>query len=209
MADNLGLPSERRTAPASSDEAAKVRAEHGHRKLPALTRDERQASIDEIIAVRIAAELDNESFASAGAVSPLANVAYRLAKATHAPDMIIATMSCGHLDIAPSPMILSLIESLDGETAVAHAGGDDTYSTYYQAGAVTHEIVAAAQVDRRGRVNTIALRKRDGGLDPAARAGRHGRRRQHAPRLSALRSPAIRRSRWSTRSRSPVRPAGC
>ncbi|TGV81640.1 CoA-transferase, partial [Mesorhizobium sp. M2D.F.Ca.ET.145.01.1.1] len=101
---------------------------------------DRKASVDEIIAARIAAELDNESFASAGAVSPLANVAYRLAKATHAPDMIIATMSCGHLDIAPSPMILSLIESLDCETAAAHAGGDDTYSTYYQAGAVTHEI---------------------------------------------------------------------
>ena len=122
------------------------------------------ASIDEIIAARIAAELGNDSFASAGAVSPLANVAYRLAKATHAPDMMIATMTCGHLDIAPSPMILSLIESLDAETAVAHAGGDDTYSTYYQPGAVTHEIVAAAQVDRRGRVNTIALRKRDGGF---------------------------------------------
>jgi glutaconate CoA-transferase subunit A len=29
---------------------------------------------------------------------------------------------------------------------------------------VTHEIVAAAQVDRRGRVNNIALRKRDGGM---------------------------------------------
>ena len=78
--------------------------------------------------------------------------------------MMITTMTCGHLDIAPSPMILSLIESLDAETAVAHAGGDDTYSTYYQPGAVTHEIVAAAQVDRRGRVNTIALRKRDGGF---------------------------------------------
>jgi glutaconate CoA-transferase subunit A len=61
-------------------------------------------------------------------------------------------------------MILSLIESLDCETAAAHAGGDDTYSTYYQAGAVTHEIVGAAQVDRRGRVNTIALRKPSGGL---------------------------------------------
>ena len=145
-------------------DAAQVRAETVL-AMPAIGRaEEAAASIDEIIAVRIAAELDNDSFASAGAVSPLANVAYRLAKATHAPDMIIATMSCGHLDIAPSPMILSLIESLDCETAVAHAGGDDTYSTYYQAGAVTHEIVGAAQVDRRGRVNTIALRKRDGGI---------------------------------------------
>ena len=122
------------------------------------------ATIDEILAVRIAAELGNDSFASAGAVSPLANVAYRLAKATHAPDMIIATMSCGHLDVAASPMILSLLESLDAQTAVAHAGGDDTYSTYYQAGAVTHEIVGAAKVDRRGRVNTIAIDKSSGGF---------------------------------------------
>ena len=116
------------------------------------------------MAVRIAAELDNDSFASAGAVSPLANVAYRLAKRTHAPDMIITTMSCGHIDIAPTPLIPSLLEGLDAATAVAHAGGDDTYSTYYQAGAVTHEIIAAAQVDSRARVNNIAIRKATGGI---------------------------------------------
>ena len=161
LADTLRLPSE--GVADLLQQAAKVRVETVV-AMPALARSEKNASVDEIIAARIAAELDNESFASAGAVSPLANVAYRLAKATHAPDMIIATMSCGHLDIAPSPMILSLIESLDCETAVAHAGGDDTYSTYYQAGAVTHEIVGAAQIDRRGRVNTIALRKLSGGL---------------------------------------------
>ncbi|MER9064949.1 CoA-transferase [Mesorhizobium sp. M0902] len=161
LSDSLSMPSE--GVPERVQDAAKVRAETVL-AMPRLMHGNKEASIDEIIAARIAAELDNESFASAGAVSPLANVAYRLAKATHAPDMIIATMSCGHLDIAPSPMILSLIESLDCETAVAHAGGDDTYSTYYQAGAVTHEIVGAAQVDRSGRVNTIALRKRDGSL---------------------------------------------
>jgi glutaconate CoA-transferase subunit A len=163
LADSLSIPTE--GVPGIVRAAANVRANTvSALSLPALRRESADASIDEIIAARIAAELGNDSFASAGAVSPLANVAYRLAKATHAPDMIITTMSCGHLDIAPSPMILSLIESLDAETAVAHAGGDDTYSTYYQPGAVTHEIVAAAQVDRRGRVNTIALRKRDGGI---------------------------------------------
>ncbi len=161
LADSLLLPSE--GVPKPLRDVAKVRAETVI-AMPMIVDADKKASVDEIIATRIAAELDNESFASAGAVSPLANVAYRLAKATHAPDMIIATMSCGHLDIAPSPMILSLIESLDCETAVAHAGGDDTYSTYYQAGAVTHEIVGAAQVDRRGRVNTIALRRPSGGL---------------------------------------------
>ncbi|WP_214471049.1 CoA-transferase [Mesorhizobium sp. dw_380] len=161
LVDSLRLPSE--GVPELHQKAAKIRA-GTILATPMLAHAEKKASVDEIIAARIAAELDNESFASAGAVSPLANVAYRLAKATHAPDMIIATMSCGHLDIAPSPMILSLIESLDCETAAAYAGGDDTYSTYYQAGAVTHEIVGAAQVDRRGRVNTIALRKPSGGL---------------------------------------------
>ncbi|MDX8498835.1 CoA-transferase [Mesorhizobium sp. VK4C] len=161
LSDKLRLPSG--GLPERLQKAAKVSAETVL-AMPALAHGDKEASVDEIIAARIAAELDNESFASAGAVSPLANVAYRLAKAMHAPDMIIATMSCGHLDIAPSPMILSLIESLDCETAVAHAGGDDTYSTYYQAGAVTHEIVGAAQVDRRGRVNTIELRKPNGGL---------------------------------------------
>ncbi len=163
LADSLSVPAD--GIPGIIRDAAKVRAGAvSALGTPALRPGGAEASIDEIIAARIAAELGNDSFASAGAVSPLANVAYRLAKATHAPDMMITTMTCGHLDIAPSPMILSLIESLDAETAVAHAGGDDTYSTYYQPGAVTHEIVAAAQVDRRGRVNTIALRKRDGGI---------------------------------------------
>ena len=163
LADSLAAPAE--GIPGSVRDAATVRAKTVAALFtPAVLHGGAEASIDEIIAARISAELDNDSFASAGAVSPLANVAYRLAKATHAPDMIITTMSCGHLDIAPSPMILSLIESLDAETAVAHAGGDDTYSTYYQPGAVTHEIVAAAQVDRRGRVNTIALRKPSGGI---------------------------------------------
>lgn len=163
LADSLSIPPEGITAIVRK--AATVRANTVSALFSAAQlREAADPSIDEIIAARIAAELGNDSFASAGAVSPLANVAYRLAKATHAPDMIITTMSCGHLDIAPNPMILSLIESLDAETAVAHAGGDDTYSTYYQPGAVTHEIVAAAQVDRRGRVNTIALRKPSGGI---------------------------------------------
>lgn len=163
LAESFAIPAD--GVPDIVRDAAKVSADTVSALFaPAALRGSAVASIDEIIAARIAAELDNDSFASAGAVSPLANVAYRLGKATHAPDMIIATMTCGHLDIAPSPMILSLIEGVDAETSVVHAGGDDTYSTYYQPGAVTHEIVAAAQVDRRGRVNTIALRKPSGGI---------------------------------------------
>lgn len=167
LSDGISLSSERvppQIVNAAKIDAASVDKVVAELAKPAVLSDAAPATIDEILAARIASELGNDSFASAGAVSPLANVAYRLAKATHAPGMIIATMSCGHLDVAPSPMILSLLESLDGETAAAHAGGDDTYSTYYQAGAVTHEIVAAAKVDRRGRVNTIAIDKPSGGV---------------------------------------------
>ncbi|MDW6020311.1 CoA-transferase [Mesorhizobium sp. BAC0120] len=163
LTERLALPTA--GVPAHVRKAARISARSA-RDLPqpALHPAAEQPSTDEMMAVRLAAELDNESFASAGAVSPLANVAYRLAKATHAPDMIIATMSCGHIDIAPSPMLLSLIESFDAETAAAHAGGDDTYSALYQAGAVTHEIIGAAQVDRFARVNNLAIRRAKGGF---------------------------------------------
>lgn len=119
--------------------------------------------IDEIMAVRIARMLDNECFASAGAVSPLGNVAFRLAKAIHAPKLFIGTFSCGHVDIAAGTMTLSLLEAMDAGSAVSHNGGDDTYSTYYQAGIVTHEIIGAAQIDARGRTNNLELTKPSGG----------------------------------------------
>jgi glutaconate CoA-transferase subunit A len=53
---------------------------------------------------------------------------------------------------------------MDSDSAVAHCGCDDTYSTYYQAGLVTHEIIGAAQVGPRGETNNLALTKPSGGL---------------------------------------------
>lgn len=145
----------RRAATVPASDAAQVHMATGEASVP--TPEER-------LVIRIAREFDNDSFASAGAVSPVANIAYRLAKRTHAPEMIIATMSCGHIDIAPTPLVLSLTESFDCQTAVAHRGGEDTYFDFYQAGKVSHEIVGAAQVDRRGRVNTLRIDRPDGGF---------------------------------------------
>ena len=121
------------------------------------------ATTDDIMAARLSRLLDNASFASAGAVSPLANVAYRLAKATHAPDLMLATFTAGHVDVPGAPLTLSLYESVDAAGAIAHAGGEDTYAAWYQPGRVTHEIIGAAQVDRRGRVNNLELTKPSGG----------------------------------------------
>lgn len=121
------------------------------------------ATVDEIMAVRIARLMDNDSFASAGAVSPLGNVSYRLAKATHAPDLFIGTLSCGHVDVDAGVMSLSLMEPMDAGSAVTHWSGEGTYSSYYQGGYVTHEIVGAAQVDAQGFTNNIELTKPSGG----------------------------------------------
>ena len=122
-----------------------------------------QPRVDEIMVVRIARMLDNESFASAGAVSPLANVAYRLAKATHAPGLVLGVFSCGHIDVEPGTMTLTLLEAMDADSAVSHSGGDEAYSTYYQAGIVSHEIIGAAQIDSCGRTNNLELVKPNGG----------------------------------------------
>jgi glutaconate CoA-transferase subunit A len=121
------------------------------------------ATTDEVMATRLSRLLGNDSFASAGAVSPLANVAYRLAKATHAPDLLLATFTAGHVDVPGAALTLSLFEAVDAAQAAAHAGGEDTYAAWYQPGRVTHEIIGAAQVDRRCRVNNLALTKPGGG----------------------------------------------
>lgn len=130
------------------------------------------ATMAEIMAVRLSRLLDDTSFASAGAVSPLANVAYRLAKATHAPGLTLTTFTAGHVDVPGAPLTLSLYEAVDAAGAAAHAGGEDTYAAWYQAGRVSHEIIGAAQVDRRGRVNNLELVKPSGA--PLRLAGQGG-----------------------------------
>jgi glutaconate CoA-transferase subunit A len=67
------------------------------------------------------------------------------------------SMSSGFVDVAPRPMLMTLAEPLDFQTAVMHCGGDDTYHSFYQPGLVTHEVVGSAQVDRFGRTNTVRV----------------------------------------------------
>ncbi len=120
-------------------------------------------TIDEIMAVRIAKTMDNNSYASAGAVSPLGNVAYRLAKQTHAPNLIITTFSGGHVDVDAGPISLSMVETMDANSARYLTGGEETYWNAYQGGFVTSEIVGTAQIDAQGRTNTIEISKPSGG----------------------------------------------
>lgn len=110
-------------------------------------------TIDELMAVSLAREYDNESICSVGSVSPLAMVSYLLAKKTHAPRLTIIALNGGFIDIDFHPMSLTAAEPLQFGSAKVCWGADETYHWYYQQGRITHEVITTAQIDRRGRTN--------------------------------------------------------
>ena len=67
------------------------------------------------------------------------------------------TANGGLIDVASRPMLMTLAEPLDFQTAAVHCGGDESYHWYYQRGRVTHEVVSAAQIDRHGNTNNIEV----------------------------------------------------
>jgi glutaconate CoA-transferase, subunit A len=115
------------------------------------------ATADEVMVSWLARQLDNDSVCSVGSVSPLAAVAYLLAKRTQAPDLVLMTANGGLIDVASRPMLMTLAEPLDFQTAAVHCGGDESYHWFYQRGRVTHEVVSAAQIDRHANTNNIEV----------------------------------------------------
>lgn len=120
-------------------------------------REPAEATVDEVMVAWLARQIDNRSVCSVGSVSPLATVAYLLAKRTHAPELVLMTSNGGLIDVAARPMVMALAEPLDFQTAAVHCGGDESYHWYYQRGLVTHEVVSAAQIDRHGNTNNIRV----------------------------------------------------
>lgn len=112
-----------------------------------------QCTIDELMAVALSREYDNQSICSVGSVSPLAMVSYLLVKKTHAPQLTIIALNGGFIDIDYHPMSLTVAEPLELASAKACWGADETYHWYYQQGRITHEVITTAQIDHRGRTN--------------------------------------------------------
>lgn len=110
-------------------------------------------TIDELLAVTLAREYDNNSICSVGSVSPLAMVSYLLAKATHAPELIIIALNGSLIDIDAHPMSLTLAEPLEFGSAKVIWGADESYHWYYQQSRITHEVITVAQIDVHGRTN--------------------------------------------------------
>lgn len=91
---------------------------------------------------------------SAGAVSPLAQGSYFLAKMKE-PEVVIMTTAGGYVDVDARPLLLSIGEALDFKSAKYHWGGDDTFHLYYEPGYIDYEVVAVAQVDKSLRTNNL------------------------------------------------------
>lgn len=127
-----------------------------------LVRHSSEWSTPELLATLIARTVENSSICSFGSAAPLPAVAYLLAKGTHAPKSLLMSLNGGYVDIAARPMSLSLGEQMDFDSAVCHAGGDETYRWYYQSGRVTHEVVGAAQIDAHGATNNLWITRKDG-----------------------------------------------
>lgn len=116
-------------------------------------REDASYTVDELLAVCLAREYDNSSVCSVGSVSPLAMVSYLLAKQTHAPGLTLIALNGGFIEIDAHPMLLTLAEALEFQSAKVCWGGDETYHWYYQSGRITHEVITVAQIDVTGRTN--------------------------------------------------------
>lgn len=119
-------------------------------------------TVDELMTCALAREIDDGSVCSVGSVSPLATVAYLLAKLLYAPNLVLITSNGGYVDVPLRPMSIVASEVMDFGSAAVHLGGDDTYHWFYQKGMVTHEVVSAAQVDQYGRTNNVEITRSDG-----------------------------------------------
>lgn len=119
-------------------------------------------TIDELMVCALAREIDDGSVCSVGSVSPLATVAYLLAKKLYAPGLLLITSNGGYVDVPLRPMAIVASEVMDFGSAAVHLGGDDTYHWFYQKGLVTHEVVSAAQIDQYGRTNNVEIKHSDG-----------------------------------------------
>ena len=120
--------------------------------------DTGEFTVDELMVSAIAHTVEDDSICSIGSVSPLATISYLLAKHMWAPNTTIISSNGSYLDVASRPMSIITAELLDYHTAASHIGSDDSYHWYYQRGRISHEVVSAAQIDRRAATNTAWVR---------------------------------------------------
>jgi glutaconate CoA-transferase subunit A len=114
----------------------------------------------EMLIYTLSRQLIDGGVYTVGSVTPIAMVAYQLAKLTHAPNMAVIPFA-GIVDVDFYPVAIGASEELALDHGYAFWGMEDLYELLYQSGRIDAEIFCPAQIDRYGDINN-SLVFRDG-----------------------------------------------
>jgi glutaconate CoA-transferase subunit A len=120
-----------------------------------------EATRAERLVYLLARQLRDDGVYTVGSVTPVAMVAYQLAKHTHAPNMALIPFA-GLVDVAPYPAGITSAEPNALASARDFYGMDELYEWIYQDGRIDAEIFCPAQIDERGHINNSRVLRPDG-----------------------------------------------
>ena len=115
---------------------------------------ERDFSADEMMTVAASRLLDDEAVCFVGIGLPSA--AANLARATHAPDIVLIYES-GTVGAKPEVLPLSIGDGELAETADMVVSTPEIFRYWLQGGRITVGFLGAAQLDRHGNINTTVI----------------------------------------------------
>ncbi len=111
-------------------------------------------SADEMMAVEAARRLDDETVCFVGIGLP--SLAANLARRTHAPGCVLVYES-GTIGAKPSQLPLSIGDGELAETADAVVSVPEMFGYWLQGGRIDVGFLGAAQIDRRGNLNSTVI----------------------------------------------------
>jgi glutaconate CoA-transferase subunit B len=109
---------------------------------------------DEMMAVEAARRLDDGTVCFVGIGLP--SLAANLARATHAPDCVLIYES-GTIGAKPQELPLSIGDGELAETADAVVSVPEMFAYWLQGGRIDVGFLGAAQIDRRGNLNSTVI----------------------------------------------------
>jgi glutaconate CoA-transferase, subunit B len=111
-------------------------------------------SADEMMAVAAARELRDAEVCFVGIGLP--STAANLARRTHAPGLVLVYES-GTIGAKPDALPLSIGDGVLAETADAVVSVPEVFNYWLQAGRIDVGFLGAAEIDRRGDINTTVI----------------------------------------------------
>ena len=122
-------------------------------------RELRDFTIDELMVTCMAREVEDRSIVLQGLTTPLATVAYYLAKATHAPNAYIYQLAGNilthDLKALPVSMLFNEFQAMSGSLHVRSQM--EAYETIFTKSSSIVEFFRPAQIDKYGNVNNSVI----------------------------------------------------